>query len=165
MAFVHIVKNITAKTTIHKCKKIFSEFGVSKVIVTDNSRSFRSADSVQFLKTNGITPKYTAPYHPATNGQAERFIQTMKNSLRKMLIDSTNRNLKLQDALDDFLVRYTVTPYCVTPSEKMFNRQIRTYYTVCLSSKEKVFTDINANKKFRDFTWGRVCNAETTMEA
>ncbi|KMQ89452.1 hypothetical protein RF55_10920 [Lasius niger] len=97
--FVHIVKDITAKTTILKCKKIFSEFGVPKIMVMDNGRSFRSAEFVQFLKTNGITPKYTAPYHPATNGQAERFIQTMKNSLRKMLTDPTNRNLKLEDAL------------------------------------------------------------------
>lgn len=136
--FVYIVKDITAKTTIHKCKKIFSEFGIPKVIVTDNGRCFRSTDFVQFLKTNGITPKYTAPYHPATNGQAEKFIQTMKKSLRKMLTDSTNKNLKLEDTLNDFLVQYRVISHCITgvpPSEKMFNRQIRTYYTVCLPSK------------------------------
>lgn len=56
--FVHIVKDITAKTTILKCKKIFSEFGVPKIMVMDNGRNFRSAEFVQFLKTNGITPKY-----------------------------------------------------------------------------------------------------------
>jgi len=77
----------------------------------DNGRSFRSAEFTQFLKANGITPKYTAPYHPSTNGQAERFIQTMKNSLRKMLIDSKNKNLKLEDALQDFLIQYRVTLY------------------------------------------------------
>jgi len=56
----------------------------------DNGRSFHNPEFTQFLKINGITPKYTVcvntPYHPSTNGQAERFIQTMKNSLRKMLI-------------------------------------------------------------------------------
>lgn len=155
--FVHIVKDITTKTTIHACKKIFLEFGVPKVIVMDNGRNFRSAEFGHFLKTNGIIPKFTAPYHPATNGQAERFIQTMKNALRKMLKDPTNRNLKLEDALHNFLVQYKVTPHCitgVTTSEKMFNRQIRTYYTVCLPSKEKEFIVTNENKKFREFAVG-----------
>ncbi|KAK2578334.1 hypothetical protein KPH14_001330 [Odynerus spinipes] len=37
----------------------------------------------QFLKANGIRHKTTAPFHPATNGQAERFVQTVKLALRK----------------------------------------------------------------------------------
>lgn len=94
--FVRIVKDITAKSTIDECKKIFSEFGTPKTIVMDNGRSFRSTEFTQFLKVNKITPKYTAPYHPSTNGQAERFIQTMKNSLRKILADPVNKNLKLE---------------------------------------------------------------------
>lgn len=74
-----------------------------------------------------------------------------------MLTDPTNRNLKLEDALQNFLIQYRVTPHCitgVTPSEKMFNRQIRTYYTVCLPTKEKAVTNINSYKKFREFAVG-----------
>lgn len=154
--FVHIVKNITAKTTIHKCK-IFSEFGSPKIIVMDNGRNFRSAEFQQFLKANDITPKFIAPYHPSTNGQAERFIQTMKNSLRKMLTDPRNKNLNLESALHEFLVQYRVTPHCVTgvtPSKKMFNRKIHTSYTACVPSKTKTSIDINANKKLREFVAG-----------
>lgn len=85
--FVHIVKDMTAKTTISKYQNIFSEFGIPKMLVMDNGRNFRSTKFLHFLKINGSIPKFTAPYHPSTNGQAERFIQIMKNSLRKMIKD------------------------------------------------------------------------------
>ncbi|XP_011874603.1 PREDICTED: uncharacterized protein K02A2.6-like [Vollenhovia emeryi] len=137
--FVRIVKNITAKTTIHKCKEIFSEFGVPQTLIMDNGSNFRSTEFQQFLKINGITPKFIAPYHPSTNGQAERFIQTMKNSLRKMLTDPRNNNLNLESALHEFLIQYRITPHCVTrvtPFEKMFNRRIHTCYTACVPNKE-----------------------------
>jgi hypothetical protein len=155
--FVHIVKNITAKSTIDACKKIFSDFGTPKTMVMDNGRNFRSTEFTQFMESKGITPKYTAPYHPSTNGQAERFIQTMKNALKKILTDPQNKNLKLEDALQIFLTQYRVTPHCITgvaPSEKMFNRKIHTYYNTCVPSKEKKCSNANINKRIRKFAVG-----------
>ena len=41
--------------------------------------------SLQSFEVNGITGKHirTAPYHPSSNGLAERFIQTLKLNMRK----------------------------------------------------------------------------------
>lgn len=80
---IHIVKNITTKTTIDLCRKIFATFGIPKYFVSDNAKTFTSTEFKSFLKINGITQKLTAPYNPSTNGQAERMVQTLKNSLRR----------------------------------------------------------------------------------
>lgn len=75
---VYVVKNITAESTIEKCREIFSRFGIPRMLVTDNGRTFISREFQDFLTTNGIVHKRSAPYHPATNGLAERFVQTLK---------------------------------------------------------------------------------------
>lgn len=74
---------------------------------------------------NGINHKVTAPYHPATNGQAERYVQTVKKSLRAMQTDGGSFNLKLCR----FLIQYRKMPNATTgvsPAELMFKRNIRT---------------------------------------
>lgn len=77
---MHIVKNITIKTTIDLCRKIFTIFGIPKYFVSDNAKTFTATEFKTFLKINGITQKLTAPYNPSTNGQAERFVQILKTS-------------------------------------------------------------------------------------
>ena len=78
---VHIVSNMTTDTTIKKCSQIFANFGIPKIFVSDHERQFDSVEFKNFLKVNGIADKQGASYHPATNGQAERYVQTIKNKL------------------------------------------------------------------------------------
>ena len=61
-----------------------------------------------------------APYHPATNGQAERLVQTFKQSLRKS-------RLPCSQALQEFLIQYRRTPLesGLSPSELLNGRQLR----------------------------------------
>lgn len=92
---VRIAKNITAKTTINECREIFARYGIPQIFVTDNDRTFTSTEFKAFLERNGVIFKYTAPYNPATNGQAERFVQTLKNALRRMDANTTNVHEKL----------------------------------------------------------------------
>ncbi|XP_018397093.1 PREDICTED: uncharacterized protein K02A2.6-like, partial [Cyphomyrmex costatus] len=63
-----------------------------ETLVSDNGRTFIAEEFQNFLKNNGIYHKRTAPYHPATNGLAERFVQTLKQALRKLNV--TNGNIK-----------------------------------------------------------------------
>ncbi|KAL2741144.1 hypothetical protein V1477_010205 [Vespula maculifrons] len=60
------------KTTFEKCNEIFSISGIPKIIVMDNGINFRSQGLLTFLKTNGITSKFTTQFNPATNGQMVR---------------------------------------------------------------------------------------------
>ena len=50
----------------------------------DNGPSFKSESFRQFVSLNGIQHLTSAPYHPASNGLAERAMQTFKNAMKKL---------------------------------------------------------------------------------
>ena len=47
-------------------------------MVADNGPAFTSMEFAQFMQRNGIWHVTTAPYHPVSNGLAERAIQAVK---------------------------------------------------------------------------------------
>lgn len=71
---IHVINNTTSRTTIQIGQNIFTTHGLPKYIVSDNGPQLKSTEFQQFLKQNGIEHKCSAPYQPATNGQAEKFI-------------------------------------------------------------------------------------------
>lgn len=148
---VHIMTNITAKSTIEKCKQIFAAFGLPRTIVTDNGRTFISHDFQQFLKLNDIRHKLTSPYNPATNGQAERFVQTLKRSLQRMNCNPTNVNL----ALSKLLLQYRSMSHALTnksPAEMFLGRQLYTRLDLIRptqeNTKENTANQNTTNKSF-----------------
>ena len=70
-----------------------------------------------------------APYHPATNGAAERMVQTFKQALNKS-------TLPPKAALQEFLMQYRRTPLAegYSPSEILNGRQIRSKIDILLPS-------------------------------
>ena len=86
----------------------------------DNATTFLSEEFQAWCRQRGITHLTGAPYHPATNGAAERLVQSFKESLRKS-------TLSPKAALQDFLLQYRRTPLDsgYSPSELLNGRQIR----------------------------------------
>ena len=74
----------TLQVVIEELRTLFSRFGIPETIVSDNGTCFTSYEFKQFLKRNGIKQLLSAPYHPSTNGLAERAEQVLKRGLRKM---------------------------------------------------------------------------------
>ena len=114
---------------INEFRKLFVTHGIPETIVSDNGSSFTSHAFKQFCESNHIKLIFTAAYHPSSNGQAERYVQTTKYTLTKMFSNCRypsenewNRNLS------QFLITQHVTPNVenFTPSELMFGRRIRT---------------------------------------
>ena len=62
----------TSATTIDVLRAIFATHGLPEAFVTDNGPQFTSAEFKTFVEKNGIRHLRSAPYHPATNGLAER---------------------------------------------------------------------------------------------
>lgn len=134
---VFLLKDITTQKTITSLREIFSRFGIPKCLVSDNGAQFTSHEFQQFLQSNGIIHKRTAPYHPATNGLAERFVQTLKQSLKAMKLSKVPLELQLYS----LLMTYRKTPHCTTgksPSAIMFQREIRTRLDLIRPEKKKV---------------------------
>lgn len=60
---------------------MFSTHGIPDIVVSDNGPQFISSEFENFLKSNTIRHVLIAPYHPSSNGQAERMVQTTKDAL------------------------------------------------------------------------------------
>jgi hypothetical protein len=77
------------------------------------------------MKSNGVKHITSAPYHPATNGLAERSVQTFKQALRSMEESSK----PMEEKLAKFLITYRNTPHSTTgesPAQLVLGRPIRT---------------------------------------
>lgn len=120
---VYITKDMTAPTVIDCCTEIFSRFGIPKILVSDNGSAFISDLFKNFLRANGIKHKLTAPFNPKTNGQAERYVQTIKYALSKI---QASKNFK--NEMHNMLFTYRILVHSTTnrsPSELMFARKVR----------------------------------------
>jgi transposase InsO family protein len=115
--------SITSVTTCKLLRHVFATHGLPEVLVSDNGPCFASDEFGSFCTANGIRHLRTAPYHPASNGLAERAVQTVKQGLLKQQGDD------IHIRLDRFLLNYRRTPQSTTnttPAELLFCRAIRT---------------------------------------
>ena len=132
---VHITSGATSAVTINKMKLTFSTLGLPEVLVTDNGPAFTSQEFANFIKANGIRHLTSVPYHPASNGLAERAVQTFKAAMKKLSTGS------LEDRVMKVLFKYCITPQSTTgqsPSELLFGRRLRSHLDLLrpdLSSK------------------------------
>lgn len=68
------------------CKKLSQGmYGNPHTLVSGNGTQFANDDFKQFCEENGIQHLTTAPYHPQSSGQAERFVDTLKRGLKKLV--------------------------------------------------------------------------------
>ncbi|XP_058128391.1 uncharacterized protein K02A2.6-like [Anopheles ziemanni] len=133
---VKICKSITAEHTVNMCRELFSTFGIPSVIVSDHGVQFTSVLFKEFLKMNGVVHKMGAPYHPATNGQAERYVQTIKNKLKAVKCSKSQIHLELCNILLTY--RKTIHPATgKSPSMLVFGRQIRSRLDLMLPTSDK----------------------------
>ena len=147
---IHMVQNIKSDTIIHKCHDIFSIFGWPRIFVTDNGPSFVSREFQDFLRNYGICSKLTATYNHSTNGQAEKFVQTLKDSLNKMCIQVKD----VKTALFQMLTQYNLMPHICTgktPSELVFNRKVNCKFDLLKPKKITVKT-YNLDDSIRNFS-------------
>ena len=122
---VREMSTTTAAKTIIVLREMFANNGLPDQIVSDNGPQFTSYDFQHFCKANGIKHIRTAPYHPSSNGLAERFVQTFKQAMRKAEKDP----LLFSHKLASFLLTYRATPHATTnvaPCILFMGRPLRT---------------------------------------
>lgn len=83
-----------------------------------------SGEFDQFCASAGIKHLTTAPFHPSSNGEAERWVRTFKVAMKKALLEGKSK----VEALDTLLFTYRTTPGVngKSPSELLHGRQPRT---------------------------------------
>ena len=80
------VSSMSLQETIAHLRSLFATFGLPDQIVSDNGASFTSAKFRDFLAKNGVKHVFSAPFHPATNGQAGRSVQSVKLAMRRIIV-------------------------------------------------------------------------------
>ena len=122
----HIVNTATSNSTCDKLRCSFATMGLPDVIVSDNATAFTSEELSQFMKKNSIRHVTSAPYHPSTNGAAERTVQDFKRTLKKL---SGSSKVSLESQVARFLYTQHNTPSTVTglsPAEILFKKKPKT---------------------------------------
>lgn len=156
---VVLMNTITSHNTIEKLMSIFATHGLPKTIVTDNGTTFTSHEFQQFLRDNGIRHVTSAPYHPSTNGLAERAVQTFKSALKKITDGS------IQSRITRFLFQYRLTPHSATglsPSAILLGRRPRSPLDIpfpdvaqkIINHQPKLQSSPRQNRQVRSFSVG-----------
>ena len=129
----HPTQSVSAQATVDLLEQDFAHFSYPHTLVTDNASAFMSVEFQTWCKERGIVHLTGAPYHPATNGAAERLVQTFKQALEKL-------SLPPRKALQEFLMQFrrTLNSSGYSPSELLNLRQIRTKIdTLAHTAQEK----------------------------
>ena len=125
---VCVMRTSTDTAMIEKMRGIFATHGLPVLVVSDNGPCFSSQEFKMLMKNKGIRHIFTAPYHPSSNGQAERSVFTFKEALKKMEAD---RKATLETKVSRFLFTYRTTSNTATgipPAGLMYKRWWRTTF-------------------------------------
>lgn len=118
------MRTTTAAETVRAFFGLIGRFGVPAQIVSDNGPQFISAEFQDFCKRFNIQHIRVAPYHPRSNGEAERFVQTLKNTLGRKQLEHHD----LVYRLNRFLLTYRNTAHSTTgipPAQLLLGRRVR----------------------------------------
>ena len=139
----------TATATINVLRAVFTRYGLPHEVVSDNGPQFVSEEYQTFLKMNRVKLTLVPPYHPASNGLAERHVQTFKGMYK-----AYGNTRSVQHRVADILFRYRNTPHSTTgktPAELFLKREPRTFLSLVKPSlKSRVESRQAASKLYKD---------------
>eukprot|EP00731_Ephydatia_muelleri_P034541 Em0065g2a len=138
--------NTTSQKTIEILRQVFSAYGLPEQLVSENGPQFISREFAEFMAKNGIKHIRSAPYHPATNGQVERFVQTFKRAMK-----TGTTKVTLNQRLCSFLLSYRTTPHSVTnipPCVLFLQREVRTRLHLLRETTEQQVCKKQAEQKW-----------------
>ena len=129
-----LMNSTTTEKTIETLRGLFARHGLPKEVVSDNGPQFTSSEFVDFFKMNHVKQTLVPAYHPASNGAAEKSVQTVKNALKKYLFEEYgSQKTTMQQKLDNFLLTYRTTPHSTTQCSSaslFYKRDLRTRFSL-----------------------------------
>ena len=134
---VYEMTSTTAQKTVDILRHIFAAYGLPEQLVSDNGPQFVAKEFEDFMLKNGIKHIRSAPYHPATNGLVERFVQSFKRAMET----GKNSGQTLQHRLSSFLLAYRSSPHSVTnvsPCSLFLQRELRTKLDLLRQTTEQI---------------------------
>ena len=84
------MKTTSAEIVARKLWKVFSMFGIPKILQSDNGPEFTNEILRSLVKLIGIEHRFISPYNPRADGKVERAIGTVTSIIKKLLHGSVN---------------------------------------------------------------------------
>ena len=117
---VRKLQSLHSVSVIKHLKEIFTEIGVPRYIVSDRGTQFTAQEFQDFTRRWDIQHRITSPTNGQSNGQAEWFVQTIKNNLTKAMEGGEDPHLAI--------LSYITTPLnhsLPSPAELIKSRKFR----------------------------------------
>lgn len=146
----------STETTIQALEEIFLVHGYPKLIVSDNASIFTSSKFKKYCEDRGILQAFSAPGYPATNGLAERNVQSLKLKLDKMDENPESTFVKIKEILRHF--RATPLQGGKSPAELYLKQKYRIQLDAILPSIRKPNT--SAEFPIQEFSKGERVEAQ-----
>nr|XP_050042740.1 uncharacterized protein K02A2.6-like [Dermacentor andersoni] len=115
--------SMSAAAVCAKLRFLFATHGIPETVVSDNGTAFCSEEFRDFMCRNQIRHVTVAPYHPSSNGQAERMVRETKEVLKRMVGGNIDTRLAR------FLMTQHILPHATTgksPAELLMGRKLST---------------------------------------
>lgn len=153
-------KDSSSAHIIQCMRESIARYGIPDTIVSDNGPQFVSKEFEEFCKKNGIRHTKSSAYYPRSNGEAERFVRTFKNGMKR-----SNHAQKDNLELCNFLFNYRTTVHVTTgvaPAELMMKRQLKCRLdllhpnvdSIVRNKQEKQQQQFNKNVPVRQYNIG-----------
>jgi transposase InsO family protein len=105
-------KDCSSSSVVTCFEQVCLEEGIPEEVLTDNGTHFTAECFEEVLRRLGVKHLRTAPYHPQSNGMAERMVQTVKKLVQAELIE---RGSTLWDeSLSKIVLTYNSTRHPAT---------------------------------------------------
>ena len=116
------MRSTTSAAVLAFLEECFARFGYPKTVHADNGPQFCSEEFKTCLLKYGIRLSLSPPYHPASNGRAERAVRTLKELLKKSDVRYLN----------EILFQHRITPghSGISPAEMMLCRVPRSRFSL-----------------------------------
>ena len=118
---LNLLNTTTSKQVIIHCKSQYARHGIPDRLITDNGLQFSSDTFKQFASEYSFEHRTSSPHYPRSNGMAERAVQTVKNLLKKAILDKRDPYLAL--------LEYRNTPVSDalgSPAQQLMGRRTKT---------------------------------------
>ena len=127
-----LIRPLTDKTALTVARTLFTiwaDFGFPRILQSDNGTEFVNSVLQALAKSAMIDHRLISPYHPRANGLAERYVQTTKNTLKKLLNADTSEWEIHLPAIRFFMNNKVAAIHGSTPFSVMFARRANQDFT------------------------------------
>ncbi|XP_044287426.1 uncharacterized protein K02A2.6-like [Varanus komodoensis] len=87
---IELLPDLSAETTIRRCKVQFARHGLPDRVISDNGLQFACEQFRRFSTDWGFVHVTSSPRHPQANGKAESAVKIVKNLFKKSKYDGSD---------------------------------------------------------------------------